>query len=196
MTRITWSFLVKNTGTVTMTTVAVTDPKAGAIVLPGHDAGPGCVDDVHGAAAYTITQADVDAAVVNNTATASGKNPAAATVTSNASSTSTPVAQTSTLQLTKSAVGHRRQRATAKTDLGDRITWSFLVKNTGHDDRHDGGGDRPDGRRDLLPGDDAGPGRVDDVHRGAHTITQADVDAGVVEQHGDGGGARTRPARP
>ena len=57
--------------------------------VPGHDAGSRRVDDLHGAAAYTITQPDVDAGVVNNTATATAKNPASATVTSNPSSTST-----------------------------------------------------------------------------------------------------------
>ena len=41
-----------------------------------------------------ITQADVDAGVVNNTATATGTSPAGATVTSNSSSTSTPIVQT------------------------------------------------------------------------------------------------------
>ena len=127
-----------------------------------------------------MTQADVDAGVVSNTATATGKNPAGATVTSNRSSADTPVAQAATLQLTKSAAV-TDVNGDGKTDLGDTITWSFLVKNTGTVDPHRGRGHRPDGRRDHLPRDDAGARRLDDLHRGAaHTITQADVDAGVV----------------
>ena len=77
-----------------------------------------------------MTQADVDAGVVSNTATATGKNPVNATVTSNGSSTDTPIAQATTLQLTKSAAV-TDVNGDGKTDLGDTITWSFVVKNTG-----------------------------------------------------------------
>ena len=44
---ITWSFLVQNTGTVSVTGLAVTDAKAGAGQLPGDGAGPGRLDDLH-----------------------------------------------------------------------------------------------------------------------------------------------------
>ena len=44
---IAYSFLVTNTGNVTLTGVAVADPQVGG-VLPGDHAGAGCVHDLHG----------------------------------------------------------------------------------------------------------------------------------------------------
>ena len=175
---INWSFLVKNTGTVTLT-VAVTDPRPARSPARPRRWLPARPRPAR-RAPHTITQADVDAGVVNNTATATGKNPATRTVTSNASSTDTPVDQASALQLTKSAAV-TDVNGDGKTDLGDKIQWSFLVKNTGTATITDGRGHRPEGRRGDLPGHDAGAGRLDDLHGDApHTITQADVDAGVV----------------
>ena len=93
-----------------------------------------------------ITQADVDAGFVANTATASATKPGGATVTSNPSSTDTAVVQALALQLTKSAVA-TDANSDGKTDLGDTVTWSFLVKNTGHDDADRRRRQRPEGRR-------------------------------------------------
>ena len=88
--QITWSFLVTNTGTTTLTTVAVDDPTAGAVELPGDNARAGCLDHLHARRRYTITQADVDAGVVSNTATASAAGPSGTPVISAPSSTDTP----------------------------------------------------------------------------------------------------------
>ena len=89
--------------------------------------------------------------------------------------------RSSALPLTKSAAV-TDVNGDGKTNLGDKIQWSFLVKNTGTIDDHDGGDHRRQGRRHDLPGHDAGARRVDDLHgdHAAHVITQADVDAGVV----------------
>src|SRR6185437_4557907 len=101
--KIQWSFLARNTGTVTLTGLAVNDAKAGPTTCPVTTLAPGASTTCTATTAYLIGQADVDAGVVNNTATATTKNPSGATVTSNSSSTSTVVAQTAGLQLTKSA---------------------------------------------------------------------------------------------
>ena len=45
---ITWSFLVKNTGTTTVTGLAVNDATAGAVSCPVTTLAPGAVDDLHG----------------------------------------------------------------------------------------------------------------------------------------------------
>ena len=45
---ITYTFVVTNTGNVTLTAVGVTDPKVGAVTCPVTTLAPGCVDDVHG----------------------------------------------------------------------------------------------------------------------------------------------------
>ncbi len=70
---IAWSFLVKNTGTTTITNVAVTDPTAGAVTCPVTTLAPGASTTCTATALHAITQADVDAGVVSNTATAAGK---------------------------------------------------------------------------------------------------------------------------
>ena len=58
--------------------MAVADAKVGATTLPEHHAGPGREHHLHHDRAYTITQADVDAGAVANTATATGRTPAGA----------------------------------------------------------------------------------------------------------------------
>ena len=79
-TPIAYSFLVTNTGAQTVTGVAVADAKVGRDDLPDDDAGPRGEHHVHHAAPYVITQADVDAGSVANTATVSGRSPAGTSV--------------------------------------------------------------------------------------------------------------------
>ena len=88
---IAWSFLVTNTGTVTFTSVGVSDSTAGAVTCPSSTLAPGASETCTADAAHTITQTDVSAGVVNNTATAHGTPPSGPVVTSPTSSTSTPV---------------------------------------------------------------------------------------------------------
>src|SRR5207342_3137902 len=109
--------------------LAVTDAKAGSISCPTTTLAPGASTTCT-SAAYVISQADVDAGFVTKTASAAGTAPGGGTVTSNPSTTDTTVAQASTLQLTKSAAV-TDVNSNGRTDLGDRITWSFLVRNTG-----------------------------------------------------------------
>ena len=66
--------MAKNTGTVTLTALAVADPKAGAVSCPLTTLAPGASTTCT-AATYTVTQADVDAGVVANIATAHGQEP-------------------------------------------------------------------------------------------------------------------------
>ena len=134
--------------------------------------------------------------MVSNTATATGKNPAGTTVTSNSSQADTPINQATALQLTKSAAV-TDVNGDGKTDLGDQIQWSFLVKNAGTTtlttlaiaDTKAGATTCP--VTTLAPG-----ASTTCTATSTYVITQADVDAGVGEQHGDGHQPRTRPARP
>src|SRR6185437_9896067 len=127
---IAWSFALENTGTTTITNLTVTDPVAGAVTCPVTTVAPGDTVTCTADAAHTITQADVDAGVVSNTATSSGQDPSGNPVPSNSSSTDTPVAQAPALTLTKSAAVTDVD-GDGKTDLGDTIAWSFLVENSG-----------------------------------------------------------------
>ena len=177
---IAWSFLVKNTGTTTITNLSVVDPVAGAVTCPTAPLLPNASTTCTANAAHTITQADVDAGVVSNTATAHGTDPKGTDVPSNPSGTDTPVTQAAALQLTKSAAV-TDVNGDFKIDLGDQIQWSFLVKNTGTTtitnltvgDPIAGAVTCP--TAPLLPN-----ASTTCTANAAHTITQADVDAGVV----------------
>ena len=80
---ISYSFLVTNTGNVTLTGVAVTDPKLGsAVTCNPTTLAPGANATCTPAAAYTVTSGDVAAGKpVINTATASGQPPTGEPVT-------------------------------------------------------------------------------------------------------------------
>ena len=178
---ISWSFVVENTGNVTLSAVAVADPTAGSVTCPSGALAPGDQTTCTADADHTINQADVDAGLVSNTATASAVDPTAGPVISNPSSTDTPVAQGSGLTATKQAtvtdVDHD-----GRTDLGDTISYSVVVHNSGHVTLHSisitdalsGAMSCP--TTPLAPGQDITCTAVT-----PYTITQADVDAGHVD---------------
>lgn len=75
--QITYSFVVKNTGLVALSAVTINDDKVGlvnfVVTLPGGSLLAGA--NVTYSVVYTLTQADKDAGVVTNTATANAKDP-------------------------------------------------------------------------------------------------------------------------
>ena len=86
--------------------------------------GPRGLGDLHGS--YTVTQADVDAGSVTNTATADGTAPRTVTVTSNPSSVTVEASSaTSTLSLVKSGSPN------TFTGAGETLSYSYKVTNTG-----------------------------------------------------------------
>ena len=68
-----YSFVVTNTGNVTLTGIVVDDPLVGAVDCPVTTLAP--TESTTCTATYTLTQADVDAGVVDNTATVTGTDP-------------------------------------------------------------------------------------------------------------------------
>ncbi|WP_345303538.1 beta strand repeat-containing protein, partial [Lysobacter hankyongensis] len=99
---IAYSFLVTNTGNVTITGIAINDANLdAAAVCPVTTLAPGASTTCTGT--HTITQAEVNAGVVNNSATATGTPPGGGTTTSPPDTTSTPIAQTPALTVDKTA---------------------------------------------------------------------------------------------
>ena len=94
------------------------------MTCPAGPLGAGRVDDLHGDA-YTLTQADVDAGSVDNTATATGTPPTGPPVT-DPDTITTPVPATPRIVLEKVA------DTTGPVHAGDQITFSFTVTNTGN----------------------------------------------------------------
>ncbi|MGH9379949.1 MAG: DUF7507 domain-containing protein [Thermoanaerobaculia bacterium] len=70
-----YTFVVTNTGNVTLSNITITDPLDGLspISCPGTTLAPGA--EMTCTATYTVTQQDVDAGVVQNTATVTGQTP-------------------------------------------------------------------------------------------------------------------------
>jgi uncharacterized repeat protein (TIGR01451 family) len=164
---ITYTFLVTNSGNTTLTDVTVDDPLFGLNFGPVTLA-PGASETF--TYDYTITQADVDAGQVINTATATGTFNGV-DYTDTDSETITAV-QTPSISLSKTA------DPTTYNAAGDLITYTFLVTNSGNTTLTDVTVDDPlfglnFGPVTLAPG-------ASETFTHVYTITQADVDAGQV----------------
>lgn len=87
---ITYSFVVTNTGNLTLTNVTITDPLVGLspITCPGTTLAPSEVMTC--TATYTVTPADVDAGIVQNAATVTGTPPPGIAPPTSTSTTSFP----------------------------------------------------------------------------------------------------------
>ncbi|HEY0951792.1 DUF11 domain-containing protein [Nocardioides sp.] len=175
---ITYTFLVTNTGTVTLNPVTVTDPKVGPITCPNTALAPGvsvsCTPKT-----YVLTQNDVDTGKVENTATAHGTPPSGPEVT-DTDSTTTPIASLPSIELDKTA-GPIDDLDGNGPDAGDTIGYDFTVTNSGNvtlnpvtvTDPKVGPITCPPGA--LLPGASAS------CTQKTYVLTQADVDAGTVD---------------
>ena len=144
---ITFTYVVKNVGSVALTAVAPVDAGPKFNGLAGSNAlgaftpasvatlAPGATQTF--TAIYTLSATDVNTAVaitngVTNTATATGKN-GAATVTSAASSASTTIPAVPSLTIVKTYVLTDLAGGTAgKADVNETITYTYVVKNNGN----------------------------------------------------------------
>ena len=70
---VSYAFTVTNTGNVSLTAVAISDSLGFTVTCDATTLAPGAVTDCAGS--YFIDQTDIDAGVVNNTATASASGP-------------------------------------------------------------------------------------------------------------------------
>ena len=174
---IAYSFDVTNTGNVTLSAISITDPKVGAVSCPAGSLAPGA-SKTCGPTTYTLTQADLDAGVADNTATASGTPPTGAPVTSAPSSTSTPLAAAPALTLDKQSGGVTDLDGNGP-DAGDSIGYTFLVTNTGNVTLHAVSIADPQVGAVTCPVATLAPG-ASTTCTATYTITQADADAGTV----------------
>ncbi len=174
-----WSFLLTNTGASALTAVTVNDAVGGPVSCPSAALAPGASETCTTAAPYVIGQADVDAGVVVQTAQATGTAPGGSTVTSNSSSTSTPVAQAPalTVALTPSVAD---RNGNGRTDLGDGVTWSYVVRNTGTVTLAAPSVTSTGAGPVSCPSPALPPGARATCVSGVHVVDQTDVAAGVV----------------
>nr|WP_228495042.1 Ig-like domain-containing protein [Clavibacter sp. VKM Ac-2873] len=177
--KIAYSFVGRNAGNVSLRQVAVTDPRVTGISPASVTLAPGA-SQTFTSTAYTVTQADVDAAVpLVNTATVSGQTFAGVAAPTATSSTSTPVNGSAALTLTKGAT------LTGGSTAGATVAYSFSFTNTGTVPL------TGVALTDPLPGLSAvtyaWPGTAGTLAPGAtatatagYTVRQSDVDAGQI----------------
>jgi hypothetical protein len=150
---ITYQYVVKNEGNVTMTGVTPVDaaPNFGPSQIAGTGSMaafvpapvtllPGQTQTFTGV--YTLSAADADLAAgqvvaadaVNNTATATGVDPSLGTFTSPGSSATTTIAAGPLLQVTKagSITAKAPGNLDANAEVGDTITYTYTVFNNGN----------------------------------------------------------------
>lgn len=185
-----YSFTVTNTGDVTLTNVVLADELDGIELKGGPIAtlAPGDVDSGTFTAIYKLTQADIDAGVIENTATVTGvasDGSAVTDISGTANDNDIPTIE---------QFGHEPSIALIKTSdvsqlsdpakVGDEISYSFTVKNTGNVTLSN------ITLEDLLPGIQLSdgpiatlePGEEDsDTFKATYSITQNDINAGRVQ---------------
>jgi len=182
---VTYTFLVTNTGNVTLKGVAV---KEGSFSGTGNAPVPSCpagtTSLLPGAqlsctATYTATQRDIDAGSVTNTATASATPPTGAALTSPPSTATVVAPGDAAIRVVKSA---SPAEATA-FNAGQGIAYTYVVTNTGNvtldavtvqETTFTGTGPAPAPKcaaTRLAPG-------AQTVCTSSYSLTQADVDAG------------------
>ncbi len=190
---ITYTILVTNDGNVTLTDVDVTDGNADTIT-PGTITSIDPGQTISVTATHTITQFDLDNGEVINTANVTGDSPTGIDdVTDDSDDPDTPapddatittIDQTPELTLTKFA---DPAADGAYDTVGEIITYQLEVINTGNvtltnvavaDANADAGSILPAVVGTLAPGDSV-------AVTAEHTITQADLDAGIVINRAD-----------
>jgi uncharacterized repeat protein (TIGR01451 family) len=130
---ITYNFTLTNTGNVTLTGVDIADQLPGLSAITPTWPGPEGVlapgEVATATATYEITQADIDAGQVANSALAEGTTPDEAITESNPADVVTPLAAAPSISLLKTADASDIQEPAV---VGDTITYRFTATNSGN----------------------------------------------------------------
>jgi uncharacterized repeat protein (TIGR01451 family) len=167
-----YSFVVTNTGTTTENGITINDLLVTNATCPDSSLLPGASETCTGT--YTVTQAEVNAGSVTNTATASGTVSDPHTVTSNSSSVTVEASnRTTTLSLVKSS------GSVAYTIAGQVISYTYKVTNTGTTTENDVAVSDNLISDVTCPDATLAPGQSETC-TGSYTVTQEDVDNGSI----------------
>ena len=136
---VTYSYTVTNTGGVSLNSVALSDDVEGTITLSdvaGDGVGVLAVGASEtGSSAHTVTQAEFDANILVNIATATGQGPLGQPVQDTDTQT-VPFTQNPAIQVVKTQALTTDANANTLADVGDIVTYSYVVTNTGRSDQH------------------------------------------------------------
>lgn len=181
---VTYSFVVTNTGNVTLADIAIVDPLPGLILSGGPLAtlAPGAVDSTTFTGTYTVTQTDTDRGAVTNVAKVTGRPPSGGRIESPPSSITLPPDQTAALEIEKNFVAFTDVDGSGTTNAGDTAHYRFDVHNTGRVNLSDVSV-QDALRQAIVSGTIAvlAPGATDSSITATYTLTQEDIDAGEIE---------------
>ena len=180
-----YQFLVTNGGLETLTALEVQDATLGTVACPITTLlpAPGLGSSVVCTGAHTLTQAEVDAGVVTNTATATALNPANQPVTSNPSTVRLVVGTAPRLALQKFVV------EPPPYTLGQPVTFRYHLTNEGNvtltnprvtDNHGRGRGVQPVPHPPAAPLRSAPAFSAATVCTGTHVLQASDLDASGV----------------
>jgi uncharacterized repeat protein (TIGR01451 family) len=127
---IAYTFAVENTGTTTVTHLTISDPRlSGEIVCEATSLAPGELT-VCQAASASLTQAEIDAGEIVNTATVAGTGPGQTQVEAEDSVT-TPITAQPAVALEKIGGDYADVDGDRTVSAGDTVRFRFVVTNTG-----------------------------------------------------------------
>ena len=182
---INYTFSVTNTGTVTLSNVGVSDPLVGLSAITCDDNTNPIVSMAPAAtvvcrATYTVTQDDVDAGTLANTATVSGTPPVGDDVTDE-DAEDVPFTAAAAVLIVKSSDVEAGESVVA----GDVVIYSFAVSNPGNVTLTDVTVTDPLVGLSAIDCDGSGTPTIDELPPGGpllctatYTVTQGDVDGG------------------
>ena len=130
---LTYEFVATNDGTVTLDNVTITDPLPGLSALtcsPGSGSSLAPTESMTCTATYVVTQADVDAGQILNTATVDATDPGGNPIDDTDDET-VPITQTPSIALVKSLQSNADEDGSGTVTAGDTLTYSFVATNDG-----------------------------------------------------------------
>ena len=194
---LTYNFHVSNLGNVTLYLVGVTDLKVAGITCPTTTLLPGAATDCIGDP-YVITQADLDAGNVVNQATAHGLTQTGVTVTdpsdpllpgpAHNNPTTTTLTPKSVIGLVKTAAAPVDFNGNGIIDAGDKVSYSFAVTNLGNTTLTAISVTDPKVSGITCVTTTLAPGQNTSCTGNPYVLTQADIDAGQVQNQATASG--------
>jgi gliding motility-associated-like protein/uncharacterized repeat protein (TIGR01451 family) len=200
---VTYSFVVKNTGSVVLTNITVTDNNAVITGGPIATLAPGATDSTTFSGSHVITQEDINTGYVYNLATVTGTDPEEKPVTDTSSDptpcstcpidpqcpdcTITPLTQSPGIVLVKTNNIEVGQNECSTLAVGDVVTYTFTVTNPGNVSLHNITVIDPHTGLSAiaLESGDSNTNNILEVtetwiYKATYAVTQADIDNGTI----------------
>ena len=198
---ITYTFTVTNIGNVTLTDILVTDPLVDVGGTAIATLAPGASDSATFTATYAITQADIDAGMFTNQATATGTAPDGSDVSDLSDDDSnfedgptvTDLCQDAAIAIIKVGAFNDNDADGCSTAGVDTVSYTFTVSNEGNVSLSDIAViDSIVPVVTFISGDDDGDSELDVdeawIYTGDYNVTQADIDTGSVTNQAEATG--------